>query len=203
MHPENYHNISAETEENIRRSLNNAKVRFREELGFTPSLFAYPFGTYNKKYRNIVAKNGFNAVFGQQSGVAYGLDNLAGEPLAALPRFTMTENYGDISRFLMTANALPLPIIEATPNSKKGDKASQSIGFTLPNALTKSISTLTCFASGQAKPHLSILSDNRVELRLKSSPRQERLRINCTLPVTNIHNEDTHWRWLGMLFTSS
>ena len=155
-------------------------------------LFAYPFGAHDYNYTNIVASQDFKGTFGQQSGVAF----FSEETPTTLPRFNMTEEYGDLDRFALVANALPFPVTEVTTALNK------SIGFTLPEELAAHKDKLSCFASGQAKPQISVLSDTRVTLHLREKTNQQRLRVNCTLPVSNLDSDDIRFRWLGFLFTN-
>ena len=193
LHTENYSGISRKTPENIRLNINNATHRFRENMGFQPQFFAYPFGEYTPVYKNIIMSYGFKGAFGQQSGVAY-----AEADPHALPRFTMTENYGDERRFKMTANALPLPAQDITPDTPHINRTLPAIGFTVAEELTSELGRLSCFASGQKKPQINIL-ENRIEMRLTTPIDQPRFRVNCTLPVETAN--ETRWRWFGMLFT--
>ena len=79
--------------------------RFIEELGFKPSLFAYPYGEYDVKTLEIIKGSGFEAAFGQHSGVAH-----ISSGLFELPRFAMNENYGDLDRLKLVINALPIVV---------------------------------------------------------------------------------------------
>lgn len=196
LHDAVYSDLSMQSAEQIKRTLNNATSRFREKAGANPLFFAYPFGVYNKAAKDIISSYGFEAAFGQQSGVAY-----VGSDLFALPRFTMTENYGDEARFKMTANALPLPVKDITPSLTIVDQELPPIGFTLSDK-NISLDNLSCFASGQDKPSISVIGSDRVEIRLKDHIGASRFRINCTLPAAAQGvDENPRWRWLGMLLT--
>lgn len=196
LHPETYTNISKKPAVSIRGSLNNATARFRKKIGSQPKFFAYPFGEYSQSYKDIIADYGFTASFGQQSGVTH-----AKSDILALPRFTMTENYANRDRFRMTSTALPLPANDISPSISHINNVSPSIGFTVPEKLSTELSALSCFASGQDKPAMSILG-NRVELRLKQPISQTRFRVNCTLPVKEDRSvKAQRWRWFGLLLT--
>ncbi len=197
IHPASYGNMIDMGEEETRRQINNSTTKFREKLGMEPTLLAYPFGEYNTKAKKIAKDMGFKAAFGQASGVSY-----AGDDRFALPRFTITERYGDIDRFKMTANALPLPVTEISPADPHLSTLTPAIGFTVNDALKKSLKGLSCFSSVEEKPKLEILN-GRVELRLEKPFDDDRPRINCTLPVAGEKGSEPRWRWLGMLYTVS
>lgn len=181
--------LSSPTDEDIKREINKALSDIRKELGVNPTLFSYPRGEYTKNYKKIVKQMGFRAAFGQQSGIAY-----AKGDLYSLPRFTLTESFGDISRFVMAANALPLPVADVTPEDSY---IKTSIGFSLDENLVPFIKSLRCFSSSTQKPKIQTIN-NRVEIRF-INPITTRTRINCTLPVEQDDGSDVRWRWFGFL----
>lgn len=197
IHPASYTRLAREPESEIARQVNKARTRFREELGFVPQFFSYPFGEYSAFYRDFIAGQGFEAAVGQQSGTSY-----IGSDFFALPRFPMTESYGSLERFRMTANALPLPVTDIFPQDMDLDSNTPSIGFTIDTALNGSLNKLSCFASDQEKPAIEAVGLNRIELRLQNPFQQERARINCTMPGPQQEaGTEPRWRWFGMLMT--
>ncbi len=181
---------------NLSRERNMAEIRqsnerFQAELGNTPRLFAYPYGEYSAAAREIVVEAGFTAAFGQQSGVAY-----AGANMFALPRFAMNENYGDIDRLRLAANAMPLRVVDVTPADNMLRKHNPpAFGFTVAEALSR-LNLLACFASNQSTPaRLERLGERRFEVRLDQAFAPGRGRINCTMPAPG-----KRWRWFGTQF---
>ncbi len=196
MHPADYKRLTGVAPSEIAREVNSAKARFREQLGIEPALFAYPFGEYSIAYRSIVEQNGFAAAFGQQSGVAW-----PGSDIFALPRFSMTENYGDIDRFRMIADSLPLPVTGIEPQDPHLTTAKPDIGFTIDPRLKTQIASLSCFVSDQEPPAIHVIGDSRVEIRLKQ-PLEDKARVNCTMPAPSMAGDEApHWRWFGLLLT--
>lgn len=195
LHPSSYGRLVNDKSEDIKRQINNSLSVVRKELDVNATLLAYPYGEYNTAYKKIVSAMGLKAAFGQQSGVAY-----AGDDLYALPRFTLTERYGDIERFIMTANALPLPVTELSPADPYLNTLTPSIGFTVPDSLGAYLKSLSCFSSTNEKPKLEIIN-NRVEIRMEKPLNEDRPRINCTLPVAGIPGEEPRFRWFGMMYS--
>ena len=198
LHPAAYMRLADENTETMARQINKARARYREELGSEATLFAYPFGEYSTAYRDFIEQQKFIAAFGQQSSVAYSESDIY-----ALPRFSMTDSYGSLDRFRMTANALPLPLTDITPADPQLDTNAPSIGFTIEKDLTGSIDRLSCFASNQSRLTKEIVNDTRIELRLDRPFDSERVRINCTMPgPAGEEDEEPRWRWFGMLMTA-
>lgn len=196
LHPASYTRLSNASEADMRAQINTAKALYREKLGHEPTLFSYPYGEYSKAYRDLIQSSGFSAAFGQQSGVAY-----SGADRFALPRFAMTERYGDTERFQTLIGALPFPVSGIEPVSTIIGKDNPQIGFTAADALAGSLKNLSCYVSGQQKPTLETIG-SRVELRLHDPVIQDRIRINCTLPGPQGAPEDPPvWRWFGMLLS--
>lgn len=194
LHPMNYAHLTTRNSEEIKRQVNAARASLRDLLGVEATLFAYPFGEYDDQYEKIIADSGFQAAFGQQSGVAY-----AGADMYSLPRFTMTENFGGPDRFGMTVNAQPFPVSDVEPADLRLTTARPDIGFTVDENLRKDLGRLSCFASGQEKPNVEVIGA-RVELRLERDLDEARTRINCTLPAeAGDIDEDSRWRWFGMM----
>ncbi len=175
------------------RNINRARARHREMLGLEADFFSYPFGEYSNEYKDTIKQQGFTAAFGLHSGVTH-----IGADFFALPRFSMTQNYGSLDRFELVANALPLPATDIEPNNAYLSSDSPAIGFTISPDLTTKIEQLSCFISGQAQPQTEILGKTRVELRLAEALSDERTRVNCTIPTQDSAGEE-RWRWLGML----
>lgn len=197
LHPASYQRLYDKDQAEIARQLNKARVRYREELGTEATLFAYPFGEFSEIYKDTVERQGFTAAFGQQSGVAY-----AGADIFMLPRFSMTEPYGDIERFRLTALALPLPVKDASPHDPYMKDGKSEIGFTIDPALKNQIKAMSCFSSTSEKAQLEILGGNRIEIRLSKPFDDERGRINCTMPgPIDEATEQPRWRWYGMMLT--
>lgn len=194
IHGADYEHMVNMARPEVLESINRAAARFREELDFTPQYFAYPFGEYSKALQTIISEWGFAAAFGQQSGVAYD-----GSDMSALPRFTMIESYGDLERFQLTANALPLPVHDVIPIDNAIKDNPPNVGFTVDKAL-KSLDGLSCFATGQGRTKLEKV-ENHVELRLSKPLLTDRARINCTMPAEAYGPfEEPRWRWFGMMF---
>ena len=174
-----------------RWEIRKSNDRFKSELGVAPRLFAYPYGEYGAAVREIVIAAGFDAAFGQHSGVSYG-----GSDMFTLPRFAMNENYGDIARLRLAANAMPLRVTDITPADTLLTKHNPpAFGFTVAEKLAN-LHLLACFASNQPEPaRLERLGENRFEVRLDTPFAPGRGRINCTVPAP-----DRRWRWFGTQF---
>ena len=179
----------------ISRSLD----RFREELPNVPVLFSWPYGEYTPPLKKLLPDYGFTAAFAQHSGVAsYGAD------MMALPRFSMTDQYGGLDRFRLAAHSFPFPVSEESPVSmiRAKEDTALTIRFQLPEALEKK--TPSCFVSGLGKVETEKSEANIYSIQLTDLLFEERVRMNCTLPLLSAEDakqSEQKWRWYGRLFT--
>jgi peptidoglycan/xylan/chitin deacetylase (PgdA/CDA1 family) len=172
-----------------RRDIENAQARFQAELGFAPHLFAYPYGEYDLALRGVVEELGFEAAFGQQSGVA-----AKSSDFLTLPRFSLNETYGELKRFHLIVDTLPIPASDITPADQVLSNNPPHIGFTVDPSI-EDIDRLACYVSGAGSVQLEVLGARRVELRMSRPFKRGRTRVNCTLP-----GPDRRWRWFGLQY---
>lgn len=176
--------------ERTKAEIARAMQRIRQELGRAPRFFAYPQGEYSRAVADALAEAGLEAAFGDQSGVAH--KSLG---LFALPRFLLSQTYGDMERFQIVANAMALPIRDLTPaDTLVGADNPPALGFTVDAAVGK-LDPLNCFAAGLGRATVEVLGAVRVEVRMPAALPTGRTRINCTLP-----GPEGRWRWLGLPF---
>ena len=176
--------------EKIIEELTISNNRFIDEIGSKPKIFAYPYGEYNLEVLEEVKSHGFIAAFGQHSGVAH--KSLG---MYELPRFAMNEKYGDMDRFLLAVNALPMPISDLSPKNPVILKNPPNYGFTLSKNI-EPMNAVRCFANNGLKADTNRLGKYRIEIRLNGPFSKGRGRINCTMAGGN----DNRWRWLGRQF---
>ncbi len=172
--------------------VDDAARRFEQELGAKPTLFSYPYGEASASVEALVRKKGFAAAFGQHSGVIGGDGNFF-----YLPRFALNETYGEIGRFRLLANALPLSVADMTPADPfigKDAANPPAIGFTVTEKIAN-LDRITCFLSYEGAVAVEVLAGVRVEIRAKTPFPNGRTRLNCTLP-----GPDGRWRWFGRQF---
>lgn len=171
-----------------RADLANSNARLKEELGEVPPLFAYPFGEASTEIQNLVRNAGYIAAFGQHSGPL----DASSDPFY-MPRFALNEAFGDMDRFRLVANALPIPHTDVTPSNPTLTKNPPLFGFTRTD-LDLRLNGLACYAADQGKVKVEQLGP-RIEVRMSGPFSAGRARINCTAL-----GPDNRWRWLGTLY---
>jgi len=178
------------TSNSISQDLLRANKAFQNELGEVPKIFAYPYGEASLHLRNQVKQAGFTAALGQHSGVVNTSDDIL-----YLPRFALNEAYGNMDRFQLAANALPIPAKDVSPADMMVTDNPPAYGFTLEGRVA-GIARLNCFASHMPTAvRTEHLGPDRIEVRFEKPFPPGRSRINCTM-----RGKDGRWRWLGRLF---
>ena len=185
-HTASHSHLVNKTEAEIMNEIIKSNKSLLENLGYKPDFFAYPYGEYSLKSKNIIKKN-FKAAFGQQSGSLYeGID------LYELPRYALNEQYGDLKRFKFAANSSGLKLKDLIPENKLiKNNNPPLLGFTLIENVDNIIN---CYPSHGIKAKLIKIADKRLELRFDREFPKGRTRINCTVNDNNI------WRWTGFQF---
>lgn len=169
--------------------LARSAARIAAEIGAPPTLFAYPYGEMSLAVKQQVKTAGYAAAFGQQSGVLH-----AGEDFFYLPRFSLNEHFGDMTRFRMAARALALPVDDVTPADPYiAGENPPAFGFTLLRDVGN-LDRLACYYAAQTLK-IERLGARRIEVRIPKAFPPGRARINCTLPAAG-----GRWRWYGMQF---
>lgn len=173
-----------------KNEIDSSNRRFIDELGAVPSLFSYPFGEASLALQRLAKSAGYIASFGQHSGVLHRRSN----PYY-LPRFALNEQFGEIGRFRMIINTLPLPVVDITPaNPTLGANNPPDFGFTVAKPLPN-LARLRCFPSNGAAVKMERLPPRRFEIRIAKPFAAGRSRINCTL-----RTDSGRFRWFGMQY---
>ena len=165
---------------------------FKNNIGYNPEFFSYPFGEYNLKQKKYISNN-FKFAFGQNSGV---ID--LNKDRYELPRFPINEKYGDLKRFEFLVKLLPLQYKKIFPEEKFLKKSNNPpemyIDFFEDQ---KNLNLINCFSNegGSWKDTEINLDKNRLVIFFSEKFNLRRGRINCSLNDTN------GWRWLGTQFS--
>ncbi|HEY5606802.1 MAG TPA: polysaccharide deacetylase family protein [Alphaproteobacteria bacterium] len=163
------------------------RARIAAELGAAPTFIAWPYGEFSTALGEAARTGGFGAGFGQHSGVIHAEEN----PLF-LPRFVMTDSFGDVARFRIAAGAVPLKVKDVLPTDPLLAPGANppALGFTLVDGAAP---RLSCYGTGQGAAKVETLGEDRVEVRFGKPLAQGRARINCTAP-----SGDGRTRWWGI-----
>ena len=201
-HAHNHGHMANMTPETARSDIALSQKRLQEELGVSTDIFAYPYGEISLSLMETVEDAGYLYAFGQHSG-AIGLSDLQdGWTRHTLPRFPLSENFGDDERLRTILSTRPFPAQDRLPKNltigiAEGDNP-PAFGFTVrPSAGGEDLNLerLRCYVSGGNMIRQTQFFADRVEIRFEEAFDPGRTRINCTVPASG-----GGWHWLGTQF---
>ena len=181
-------------DDSIKSDLETSIKIFKNNLGYSPKIFAYPFGEYSSNLKKIVSNLNFEFAFGQHSGV---IDPT--KDFLEMPRFSINEKYGELKRFKSILQTLPFPYESIKPENrylKKDDNPPEIKIKFFENLID--IKNINCYSNEGniwRKSDIRFISQNEIMILLKEKFKSERGRINCSL-----WEEANKWRWLGIQY---
>ncbi len=185
-----------ETDKNIIEDIEKSINSFKDNLGYNPEYFSYPFGEYSSNFKKIINDYNFTLAFGQHSGV---IDST--KDLFELPRFPINENYGELDRFKFIIKTLPFQFKKIYPENKYllTDENPPDVKIYFFEE-QKNLKNITCYSNDSNKwkqSEIVFKEKNILHIKIKEKFTTERGRINCSL------NDNGFWRWLGIQFVIS
>jgi peptidoglycan/xylan/chitin deacetylase (PgdA/CDA1 family) len=164
----------------VRSDIEFAQQRLQQELGTTARLFAYPYGEYNLRLRDLLKELGYHA-FTQQSG-AIALRAYTDRQL--LPRFPMANHYADLEQFSTKVATLSLPVISAMPEEPTTENTQPTLTITLDIDLINQAQRrqLRCYVNGQGQTPVTWLNEKQFTVMAQQPLAKGRSRYNCTAP---------------------
>ena len=180
------------SDKEFENDIETATKIFKNQLGYVPNIFSYPFGEYSLYMKKYISKN-FKIAFGQHSGI---ID--VNKDKFELPRFPINEKYGELKRFKSIINYMPLEFKTLIPEEKminqNNNPPKLSIEFFDKQ---KNIDKITCYSNdgGNWKKSNLKIEQNTLVINFDEKFLPRRGRINCSL------NDNGRWRWFGTQFT--
>ena len=177
----------------IKDDLERSITIFKDNIGYSPKIFSYPFGEYSSNLKKIVSDLKFEFAFGQHSGV---IDPT--KDFLEIPRFPINEKYGDLKRFKSILLTLPFPYEKIQPENRyiMKDENPPNIKIKFFENLID-IKNLNCYSNeGNVwkKSNIEFINNYEIAILLREKFKSERGRINCSL------QEGERWRWLGIQY---
>ncbi len=181
---------------NFKNEILQTQEIIEKHLGFTPEVFAYPFGEFDLKMTDIVEKLGFKGAAAQNSGVIY-----SGTDLMQCPRFPMSELYSDIDKFKSKALMNALKVMEKKPTSplvgNTMNTPTLDIKFRKGNL---QLSQLQCFIQGTECEIKQSIDGGTVTLQ--ASPKSPINKKRRTLYTITVPDKDGKWHWFSHLWVN-
>jgi len=180
------------SDKEFENDIETATKIFKNQLGYVPNIFSYPFGEYSLYMKKYISKN-FEIAFGQHSGI---ID--VNKDKFELPRFPINEKYGELKRFKSIINYMPLEFKTLIPEEKMINQNNNPPKLIIEFFdKQKNIDKITCYSNdgGNWKKSNLKIEQNTLLINFDEKFLPRRGRINCSL------NDNGKWRWFGTQFT--
>jgi len=126
----------------IKSDVEKSQQKFAQYLGFSPTVFVYPFGEYSADIVEIIKEIGFDGAFAQQSGIITVNNNRY-----ILPRFPMGGPFATMAGFKSKLKMKALPVIAELPFDPVIVQNPPVLSINIAGEAI-SASRLNCFAQG-------------------------------------------------------
>lgn len=159
------------------------------KLNIVPTAFAYPYGEFDKQMKTVVEGMGFTGAAAQNSGV-----NREGGDFYEVPRFPMSDRYGQIGSFIEKLGMLPINMdeVQVIKTGYSGTEDNPRIIFKFREANLR-LEQLQCFVQGKrCSKSLRILREGKVQLSVKS---KQVLTSRRSLYTVTVPDKDGKWHW--------
>ncbi|MBL3655723.1 polysaccharide deacetylase family protein [Fulvivirga sediminis] len=169
-----------------------AQKLFKQHLSLTPTVFAYPYGEYDKEMESIIKEMGFIGAVAQNSGVMN-----SSSDFYAIPRFPMASSYASLNGFKEKAKMQTLFVQSEVPDKhllKNGNPPELKVAFKSEDL---QINNLQCFIQGGECDMKVVKTDSIVEISVKS---KEILKRRRTLYTLTVPSKDGAWHWFSHLW---
>ena len=179
-----------EWKKRLKNEIQGAQRRLQKELGSStnenPKLFSYPFGEYSLQTAEFIQSMGYVGVT-QTSGPMS-----AQSDAKTLPRFPMSEAFGDMDGFSLKLRTTPLPMASASPLEPL---TALNNPPTLTIKLKRPMKKLQCYLGDGEKLPLIWISETEVRVQAKEPLLSPRDRYTCTATA-----EGGRWYWYSHLW---
>ncbi len=177
----------------FKRELEVSQRLLRENLDIQPKVFAYPFGEFDERMKDILKEAGFDAAAAQNSGVIH-----AASDMYALPRFPIATGFGEIEKFSSKARMRALKVEKKVPESYllPAGVSKPVLELVLPkeNLLPNSIQ---CFVQSGECTLEKKEQEGRIVLKATSATA---IKSRRTLYTITVQDADGNWHWFSHLW---
>ena len=185
--------LGAKRTTTFKEDISVAQKQFQAHLGFSPDLFAYPYGEFDPALREAVEAFGFRAACAQNSGVMHSRTDRF-----RIPRFPMGGPFTRVEGFKEKTGMKPLRVAKQKPESfllQHNNPPVLTVQFSEDSLRW---SQLQCFVQGGECKITVNESAKTVEVRAVDPLRSRRTLYTLTCP-----DAKGNWRWYSHLWINT
>lgn len=180
----------------FKEDIRKCQKAIKNNLKVEATSFAYPYGEFDPEMKEIIAKEGFDMAFAQNSGVMHD-----GSDVLQLPRFPAASIYGKPEKFKERIKMEPLVIFQQEPESFElpADNEKPTLELTF-NKEDLQLNQLQCFVQGvECATTIEERQDGVVAISVQSKSALEARRQLYTITVPD---SEGNWHWFSHLWVN-
>ena len=174
----------------LKYEIQGAQQILQEKLGSStnenPKLFSYPFGEYSVQTAEFIQSMGYIGITQTSGPIDMQSDT------RTLPRFAMSEAFGDMDGFSLKLQTIPLPMASASPKEPLMFSNNPPI---LTIKLRYPIKKLQCYLGNGEELQINWISQTEFHIQAKDPLLIPRDRYTCTAPI-----DEYKWYWYSHLW---
>ena len=172
----------------FKSDLQKCQENIQQHLGFSPDVFAYPYGEFDLEMKGVLKNLGFKAAAAQNSGVMHNHD------IYAIARFPMAGPFTKIEAFKEKANMHALRIENKIPESSIVEQQNNPPMITIQfDSSGVDLTRYNCFISEECE---SSRDGSTIILKAKQKLKNRRTLYKITAPAKN----GKGWYWYSHLW---
>ena len=176
-------------ESNFQEEMNKVVSDYRSLLPTGPDYFLFQEGIYNGAMMDVLQNYDFDVTVG-------GAQGMVTKAKKVWPRYDVTYQNAEPSRFRELLDIKPLHVKDVTPTETLLEDTNPKVGFTINDPIEDK-DNLRCFLQGKGAQKVTFLSEERVEVRPELEAGRKHY-MNCILRTAEKGGEFSY-RWLGFL----
>lgn len=169
--------------------MNKVVSDYRTLLPTGPDYFLFQEGIYNNAMIEVLQNYDFDVTVG-------GAQGMVTKSKPVWPRYDVTYQNAEPSRFRELLDIKPLHVTDITPTETLLEDINPKVGFTVKDPIDNK-DNLRCFLQGKGAQKVTFLSGERVEIRPELEAGRKHY-MNCILRNEK-KDGDFSYRWLGFL----
>ncbi len=185
-----------EREKAFLSDLATAHEEFNEHLGFTPELYSYPYGEYDKVMADMLEDAGYAGAAAQYSGILYNQTSLM-----EIPRFPMGGPYASLKGFIQKSHMYPMQLLQKNPENVIIQHNPPTLEITLGNDCINA-EHLQCFVDGERNCIME-LQEGPDFIRMKITARDRLKGRRSLYTITAPSKDGKGWCWYSHLWVNT
>jgi len=173
-----------------------AQTFFNDSLGFTPTLYSYPYGEYDYVMEDVLQDAGYMSAAAQYSGVLF-----TGSNLFEIPRFPMGGPFASLKGFIQKSQMHPIHVISKDPEQIVMHQNPPAMEITIKSDCINT-EHLQCFVNGE-RNCITEMQEGPDFIRLKIASRNVLSGRRSLYTITAPAKDGKGWCWYSHVWVNT